>query len=219
MKRIIEKHKKYWLHKPFYISVIVAFLLLIFSIVVNYYALAYANEKQSNFVTDIILDNIPTFNVGFIFTWGAILLMAFVALLLALEPKRIPFVVKSSALFVFIRSVFITLTHLAPVPDHSAFGVNQFLSMLSLDGSADLFFSGHTGFPFLMALIFWDNKKLRITFIAISIVLASAVLLGHLHYSIDVFAAYFITYTIFHIATKFFKKDYSMFHHGIKKTN
>jgi membrane-associated phospholipid phosphatase len=79
-----------------------------------------------------------------------------------------------------------------------------------LTSGNDMFFSSHTGLPFLMSLIFWGNYRLRIFFILASMILAASVLLGHLHYSIDVFAAYFITYTIFHIAQKFFKQDYEL---------
>ena len=31
--------------------------------------------------------------------------------------------------------------------------------------------------------------------------------MGHLHYSIDIFAAFFITYAIYHIAVQIFKKE------------
>ncbi len=72
----------------------------------------------------------------------------------------------------------------------------------------DLFFSGHVGLTFLMALLLWDVPVLRYIYLAISVMFAGVVLLGHLHYSIDVFAAYFITYTIFILATRLFKSDY-----------
>lgn len=40
--------------------------------------------------------------------------------------------------------------------------------------------------------------------------MAALVLLGHLHYSIDVFAAFFIVYVIFIIAKRVFKGEYEM---------
>ena len=43
-----------------------------------------------------------------------------------------------------------------------------------------------------------------------SLVFGTAVLLGHLHYSIDVFSAFFITYAIFHLAIWLFPKDYGL---------
>ncbi len=76
---------------------------------------------------------------------------------------------------------------------------------------SDLFFSAHAGLPFLMALIFWQNKKLRYIFIALSLIFGAVVLLGHYHYTIDVLSAFFITFGIYRIAINLFKKDYQMF--------
>jgi len=181
---------------------------LIASLVFNYFTNSYAAANQSNFVSDIILDNIPVWNVQFLVTYGALFFIFFVVVLIAEEPRRLPFIVKSAALFVVIRGFFMTLTHIAPSPDVIALADNDLLKFIGMNYTSDLFFSGHTGFPFLLALTFWSHKNLRIAFILISIVLAVSVLLGHLHYSIDVFAAYFITYTIFSLSKRFFSKDY-----------
>jgi membrane-associated phospholipid phosphatase len=67
-----------------------------------------------------------------------------------------------------------------------------------------------------LALIFWENKILRIVFLSFSIMFAIIVLLGHLHYSIDVLSAFFITFSIFHICKFLFKKDWQLF---LKKDN
>lgn len=208
MKKIIEKHKNIWKNKEFKDSVLLGLILLVFSLVVNYFAGNYANGKESNPVTDIILDNIPTFDVGFIFIQGSLLLFLFIFFLLIQEPKRTPFTLKSLSLFILIRSLFISLTHIGPFPQQIPLDPNRILEKITFGG--DLFFSGHTGIPFLMALIFWQNKNLRSIFLAISVIFGASVLMGHLHYSIDVFAAFFITFTIFHIAQKFFKKDYEI---------
>ena len=126
------------------------------------------------------------------------------------EPKTIPFVIKSIALFVVVRSVFVTLTHLGVSPADLPPDFNSnFIKRLSYGG--DRFFSGHTGMPFLMALIFWQNRNLRIFCIISAIFFGAVVLAVHQHYSIDVFAAFFITYTIYHLATIFFKKDQTLF--------
>ena len=82
----------------------------------------------------------------------------------------------------------------------------------------DLFFSGHVGLPFLVALIFWRYTYLRYYFLLFALIASVTVLLGHLHYSIDVFSAFFITYGIFEIAKRFFKKEYRLYikeWHGI----
>ncbi|MBI5139988.1 MAG: phosphatase PAP2 family protein [Candidatus Vogelbacteria bacterium] len=208
MQETLNKHKHNWADKDYASSAIGGLFFLLISLVFNYFTNNYAASRQSNFVNDIILDNIPTLNVEIIVIYGALFLILFIAVLIILEPKRLPFVVKSVALFIVIRAVFMTLTHIAPSPDSITLGDGKLLNLLGLNGTGDLFFSGHTGFPFLLALTFWDNKRLRLPFVFISIVLAASVLLGHLHYSIDVFAAYFITYTIFCLARRFFSKDF-----------
>jgi len=62
-----------------------------------------------------------------------------------------------------------------------------------------------------MALLFWENKYLKLFFIACSITAAIAVILGHLHYTIDVFSAFFITYGVYYLSRRFFQKDYKLF--------
>ena len=209
MKKTVKKLKFHLSDRAFLFSLIVGILFLAISLVLNYYAGTYATREASNAVTDIILDNLPVVNVDFIFVEGAIILWIFSFLVAIREPKSIPFALKSIALFIFIRSIFVSLTHIGPFPDHIYLESNRVFDKINF--GADLFFSGHTGFPFLFALIFWENKWLRVIFIGASFFFAASVLLGHLHYSIDVFSAFFITFGIFHLAKYFFKKDYDMF--------
>jgi len=204
-----KKLKLHFTDKKFILSFLLAFLLLATSLIINYYAGTYATEKASNSVTDIILSNIPVFNVNGIFTYGSIVFWIFMILICLYNPKRIPFTVKSMAVFIIIRSIFIVLTHIAPFPTQIVVSPESVISKFTFGG--DLFFSGHTGLPFLMALIFWQDKILRYIFIISSLVFGVVVLMGHLHYSIDVLAAFFITYAIFKISLFLFKKDREIF--------
>jgi len=61
-----------------------------------------------------------------------------------------------------------------------------------------------------MALVFWKEKIRRIVFLITTLVFASSVIIAHIHYSIDVFAAPFITFSIYSLAKYFFKKDYEL---------
>jgi hypothetical protein len=209
MRDVLQKWKEAFGDKKFIISFVVSFLLLIISLVINYIAGTYATERASLPVTDIVLSNIRAFDVDLIFTYGPIVLYFFVVIIFLYHPKKIPFTLKSLALFTIIRSVFISLTHLGPFPTETITVAGNFLNKFTFGG--DLFFSGHTGIPFLMALIFWQNKNLRYLFLISSVLFGIVVLLGHYHYSIDVLAAFFITYSIFHIAEFFFKEDRKMF--------
>ncbi|MDD5152484.1 MAG: phosphatase PAP2-related protein [Candidatus Pacebacteria bacterium] len=211
---MFQKNKFYFTQKSFLLACATSVAFLALSMFVNFYAGMYATEIASNPVTDIVLSNTPVFNVDGIFTYGPLILWLFVAYICIVEPNRIPFVLKSVALFTVIRSVFITLTHMGPFPRTVAFNPDVFF-FRNFTFGADLFFSGHVGLPFLLALMFWNNKELRYVFIASSFIFAVVVLLGHLHYSIDVLSAFFITYTIFHMAKKFFPKDYNLFSNGL----
>jgi hypothetical protein len=185
---------------------LISFFILGLALVANHYAGIYVTEKASNPVTDIILDNTRVYDVDAIFVYGPVFMWLFIGLItLFRHPQRIPFIIKSAGLLYLVRSIFISLTHISiypthiPIPSTGIFGY--------LGSGADLFFSAHTAVPFLLALIFWDNKFLRIFFIVLSLIFGAVVLLGHLHYSIDVLSAFFITYGVYHIALKFFRKD------------
>ncbi|MFH0804091.1 MAG: phosphatase PAP2-related protein [Candidatus Zambryskibacteria bacterium] len=205
MEQIKTRYRNYFKDKNFLLSLLVSFLILALALVANYYAGIYVTEKASNPVTDIILDNIRVFDVDAVFIYGPLFVWFLVILILTVHPQRIPFLVKSTGLFYLIRSLFISLTHIGPFPSHIAIQSTGLFGYLG--SGADLFFSGHTGFPFLLALIFWENKFFRVLFIISSIVFGIVVLLGHLHYSIDVLSAFFITYGIYHIALRIFRKD------------
>ncbi len=191
--------------KRLMLSSLEALVFLFISLLINFYAGVYATERASNYVTDIVLSNTRVYDLDSIFIYGSWILVLIIIILCIYHPKRIPFLVKTISLFVLIRAIFLTLTHLGPFPNNIHINPESFISYFVFGG--DLFFSGHTGLPFLLALVFWENKFMRLTFIAISIMFAIVVLLAHLHYSIDVLAAFFITYSIFHIALFLFKKD------------
>ncbi|MFZ2500923.1 MAG: phosphatase PAP2-related protein [Minisyncoccia bacterium] len=203
---------RYVKNREFILSSLTGFALLFVSIMANAYAVQYAARTASNSVTDIILSNIPVYNVDGIFVYGAVLLILCIVIACLSQPKSIPFVLKSISLFVLIRSFFVSLTHISPYPEHVTITQNIFTTLFpSIFLGDDLFFSGHAGLPFLMTLIFWNSPIFRVLFITFSVLLSATVLLGHLHYSIDVASAFFITTTIFAIARSIFKKDWELF--------
>ncbi len=210
MKSLIKEYRLHFRDRNFLMAVIGAFILLVLSLVVNFYAGTYATEKASNAVTDIILSNIRPFDMDGIFVYGPVIFFIIIGFYCILKPRKIPFTLKSAALFVIIRSLFITLTHIGPFPYQIPLDPGLIGKFVAGPGG-DLFFSSHTGLPFLMALVFWKEKYIRFISLLASFVFGAAALLGHYHYSIDVLSAFFITYTIFHMALKLFAKDRTFF--------
>ncbi len=177
----------------------------------NIYAFTYLLRPSSAPVGDIILDNIPVVNLNFIIVEMALIAIVVGALFVLSRPRSVLFTLKAVALFVAIRAVFTSLTHVGIYPDHIVPGLGSFDALYRyLNLQTGLFFSGHTGLPILMALIFWKEKPVRVVLIALSGVFAVAVLLAHVHYSIDVFAAPFMAYGIFKLAQTFFPRDYRL---------
>lgn len=209
MKQRLEKYREIVWNKSFMVSMVGGLVLLCTSLIINYFAGSFASHSASNPVTDIILDNTTVKDVDGLFIYGSMVLWIFVSGLLIWKPKYAPFVLKSLALFIFIRSISISLTHIAPFPGQINLPTNSLIRFFTFGG--DLFFSAHTGLPFLLTILFWNTKTLRYLFLATSLLFAFVVLAGHYHYSIDVFAAFFITPTIASLAKLFFEKDYQMF--------
>ncbi len=188
------------------VSLIVSILYLMTSLTLSYQAVLFASRTNGNYTTDILLDNLPVINTDIIFTEGAVIFIILTILLLVIHKRKyLPFVIKSLALLILVRSFFVILTHMAPFPDR----IKTDLEMLRyITLGRDLFFSGHTALPFMMALVFWNDKLLRVFFIFASVTAGAAVIFGHLHYSIDVFSAFFITYGTFQLSKKFFNRDF-----------
>lgn len=166
--------------------------------------------------SDIFLDNLPVINMGFFLVGFIVLFWVFSCSLLVLRPRYLLFGLKAIALFVITRAFFMNLTRegiypggIAPNVSNLGFGVYHLLTF-----QGNLFFSGHTAFPFLMALIFWNKTFWRRFFLIATVAFGAAVLLAHVHYSIDVFAAPFIVYGVFVITTKLFPHDYALFKDG-----
>lgn len=193
---------------------VVSLVLLGVSLVLTYLAMGYTNNHIGSVVTDILLDNLPVYDVSFMFFQGAFIFVLVLSAILAFEPKYIPFTLEASALFFVTRSFFMIMTHLAPpsVAYYNYVGYEEKVRevLFTATSGNDLFFSGHAGYPFLLGLVFWNVLPLRYFFFACSAAGSIAVILGHLHYSIDVFAAFFIAFGIFEAAKRFFKKEYHL---------
>jgi hypothetical protein len=206
---LIRRYREAYALPGYALSVVLSIGALLASLVASSFAVTFSTEHASSAVTDLILSNTPVFDVDGIYVYGALLFIGFIVILCLAFPKRVPFTLYSIALFFFTRSFFVSLTHLGPFTPTTRVDFGATIQRMFFGD--DYFFSGHTGSPFLMALIYWREKHLRYVFIALSVFFGTVVLLGHLHYSIDVFAAFFIAYGVYHMAFLLFPRSRELF--------
>ncbi len=216
MKKILKlfhaKHKDFWTRDNI-MSFGFSVLLFLVSMVVQSIADAYVNRLKGTAVEDVFLSNFRVLDIDPLIILGALFLTLILLFLAIAKPRYINFGLKSIALFVVVRSFLISLTHLGADPKQIILDPNSLgfgLYNILFNAKNDFFFSGHTGVPFLAALIFWPEKWWRYFFFAVSFVFGLGVLFAHMHYSIDVFAAPFITYSIFAGAVYLFPRDYKI---------
>jgi hypothetical protein len=210
MRTLVHRYLSLWSDRRARYTTLAAMLVLAYcGFVLQPMAVEFATTHASNPVEDLILSNIPVFNVAGIFVYGMFVLIAVITVQCLLHPNRIAFTLYALALFILIRSIFVSLTHLGPSLEQAVGNFSPGIDAAFF--GADLFFSGHTGAPFLMALMYWHDAKLRYFFLLWSLMFGTIVLLGHFHYSIDVLAAFFITYGIYHICLAIFPRERALF--------
>lgn len=218
MKVYISERYREWLTKakslissPLYIlEVGIATSLLIVSIWWQN-TLSIYNETHSihSAVGDIMFSIIPKTDLSFIFLGGAwAMFFMGASYTIVKTPEKIPAVILAYSLFFIIRGICIASTHIGIPPDH-VIPTMKGIEIVNFFRN-DLFFSGHTGVPFLAALLVWKDRVWRYIFLLTSVIMAYTVLSMRLHYTIDVIGAYFITYGIFHIAEYLYTRTSSL---------
>lgn len=184
-----------------------------FELVITLFLLAVVLTSLANFLNYVearkgVLLPDPLLNLfnPIDLTWLTFALI-YVSLIVAIatlskNPKRLLFAVQLYTFMVAVRILAMYLLPLQPPekmiilndPLVEFFGTGQTLTK-------DLFFSGHTATLLILFLVS-EKKIIKTIFLISTIVVAIAVLLQHVHYTIDVFAAVFFTYTCYVVLEK-----------------
>ncbi len=184
--------------------ILLSFILLAIALVIDYMTGIYVEEIQGVTAPDLILGHIPTLDLNLIYIYGIVIIVVILLLYpLFFRVNEFHEVLSQFSLLVAIRGIFTIFTHLALPAGAIALDVPR--ALFFLDFKNDFFFSGHTAVPFLGFLLF-KKDKIRYFFLACSIIMAMVVLLMHIHYTIDVLSAFFITYGSYKIGRRFFDK-------------
>lgn len=208
LKNLLLKYRNLLKDRYYRWAVIIGIVALIASGLIISATKNYVNQATGNPLGDVLLDNLPTFPMINFLIWGIITIVVSIFIFALFHPEYFPALFKSFALLFFIRAVFISVTHIKSYPTKEIANIDYPRLVNFLYNGDDLFFSGHVALPFLAMLIFWNYKWFRSYLLIAVLASAVAVILAKSHYSIDVLAAPFITYTIYHIAQHFFKKDF-----------
>jgi hypothetical protein len=178
-------------------SLLLALFFLIITGILNYFSGVYTNKVGVSTSPDLILDYLPVINLELLYVYGYLIILAiFILYPLLFRINKLHRVISQLSFLIMIRSIFISLTHLKAPTDAILVDFPGIMSHMSFQN--DLFFSGHVAVPFLGFLLFKDSK-IKYFFLVASILMGITVLFMHVHYSIDVFSAFFISYGIYKI--------------------
>jgi membrane-associated phospholipid phosphatase len=179
------------------VELIVTLLLLalMLSALTNF--LYFAEKRQGVVLPDPILNLFNPIDL----TWLTFVLI-YISLISAIatlikNPVRLMFAFQLYTLMIIVRIAAMYLLPLEPPekiiilndPFVEFFGSGQTLTK-------DLFFSGHTATLFILFFVS-EKKIIKSVFLISTIAVAISVLLQHVHYTIDVFAAPFFVYACY----------------------
>lgn len=189
--------KKFLSGKRNQAELIVTFLALAVILVTLSNFLNFVEARPGSVLVDPVLSIFHPIDLTWL-TFGLIYISLIIAIIsFALKPITLLFTIQLYSLMVLVRIAAMYLLPLEPPPTIiilndpivEFFGTGQTLTK-------DLFFSGHTATLFILFLVA-QNKILKTFFLFCTILVAISVLLQHVHYTIDVFAAVFFTYACY----------------------
>ncbi len=183
---------------------VLAGILTTVALCADYYCGAYVTATKGAKVPDLILDRFQAIDMSFLFVYGYIALIVTMFLYPALfRVRTLHIVAIQFSLLLLLRSVFMLFTHLETPAGAVAVGFPSFFEKLYFEN--DMFFSGHTAMPFLGFYLF-RHSPLRYVFLVGSVVMGIVVLAMHLHYSIDVLSAFFMTYCSYRMGQRLLRR-------------
>jgi PAP2 superfamily C-terminal len=164
--------------------------------------------KTLPMLSDLILDNLPFYNVSLIYDIFC-LVPIFLVLLYFVHKKdynRIPLFLLMTGIFYIVRGIFIVLT---PFGNPPMFNGSDPLFHGFSNFELGVYPSGHAGNVFLMFLLVKDKGYKWLILICLAVVV-TALFLARGHYSIDILSGLFFSYAI----RAFGEKHFPMFDLG-----
>ncbi|MGC9512126.1 MAG: phosphatase PAP2-related protein [Fidelibacterota bacterium] len=187
--------------RSFYIGLVTLFA----GIRLNFFSQTYLRKYVSHgrslpALSDLILDNIPYWDVDFLYDYFSIVsVLIFIAYVVHKNQyHRIPYVLLLCGMFHLVRRMFIILTPLGhPAMFDGTEGLFNGFSKFELG----VYPSGHTGISFIYVLMTRDRVYKGLILFSLCVIIAS-LFISRGHYSIDVLSGIFFAYAIKSFADK-----------------
>lgn len=179
--------------------------ILIFGIFVNQLSSYYLSKKYSDnlpVLNDFLLDKLPYLRIQWFYDLIPLTaLLFFVLYSIKYKFESAPYILLIFGVTQLVRGIFIFLTPLgSPLLNYDC--LRLFDSRAFRFG---VYPSGHTLSTFLCYLL-TDNKRYKMLFLILTLLLIVSLLLGRGHYSIDIFSALIFDYAIYSYLEKHFNK-------------
>jgi hypothetical protein len=179
-------------------------VFVIVALFADYRCGTYVTAGTAVKVPDLILDRLPPVDLSFFFTYGYMALIVGMFLCPLFRRVRMLHVVAIQfSILLTLRSLFMIFTHVGTPAGAVTVHFPGIFSKLYFEN--DMFFSGHAALPFLGFYLF-KQSPLRYVFLVGSIVMGIVVLAMHVHYSVDVFGAFFMTYCSYQMGNVVIRK-------------
>jgi membrane-associated phospholipid phosphatase len=188
-----------WQHKRFRYKTIIALLLVAIILILLPTFFAFIEKREGMVLQDFVLDAIPAMDVSiptFAIIWSVVLLVFY---RIYQNPRLFLVVAYGFILMCVLRVLTISLLPLHPPT--GLIVLKDPIANIAYGGNGifitkDLFYSGHTGNMFLFFLCL-EHKWDKIIALTASFLVGILVMVQHIHYSIDVLAAFLFTYFIY----------------------
>jgi membrane-associated phospholipid phosphatase len=190
---------KAWQERRFRNKTIIALLLVAIILTLLPTFFAFIEKREGMVLQDYVLDAIPAIDVSiptFVIIWSTVLLVFF---RIYQNPKL--FLVIAYGFILMCLARVLTISMLPLNPPAGLIVLKDPIANIAYGGNGifitkDLFYSGHTGNMFLFFLCL-ERKWDKIFALTASFLVGILVMIQHIHYSIDVIAAFIFTYFIY----------------------
>ncbi len=209
-KEELDEIKDEWhgVHYKWWVITLSGVLVLLMASYHLYTRLGWvADQRNLPTGSDWVLRHLPVVNVLPVLSWGFFALTLYaVGAAVLYYPRRMPFLAFTISVYLIVRAAFVFLSPIGAPMGMVDMRQLDFL-MARLLGRwtfmNEFIFSGHTGIPFLFFL-FFETRWLKASMLAGSLTMGVCVLLSRNHYTVDVLAAYLVTYSIYKLSDRLY---------------